>query len=131
MANSSISFHHIHLISEDPKASASWYADKLGGRIVGGENALTAPSIVVTFKGIILIIRGRNSGEAVVVKEGPEWGLDHFGFQVEGDFDAYCNGLKENGVTFTLDPMDINPTMRIAFIKGPDGASIELVQNKR
>jgi catechol 2,3-dioxygenase-like lactoylglutathione lyase family enzyme len=103
----------------------------LGGRIVGGKEALDALSVVVTFRGIILIIRRRNSGENIKAKESLEWGIDHFGFQVEGDFDGYCNGLKEKGVKFTRDPMDINPTMRIAFIEGPDGVSIELVQNRR
>ena len=131
MSDASIAFHHNHLISENPKASASWYADKLGGRIIGGEKALEAPSIVVTFKGMILIIRGRNEGENIKAKDNLEWGLDHFGFQIDGDFDGYCNGLKEKGVKFTRDPVDINPAMRIAFIEGPDGASIELVHNKR
>jgi catechol 2,3-dioxygenase-like lactoylglutathione lyase family enzyme len=131
MSDSTIAFHHNHMISENPKEAASWYADMLGGRIVGGKEALDAPSVVVTFRGIILIIRRRNPGENIKAKESLAWGIDHFGFQVEGDFDGYCNGLKEKGVKFTRDPMDINPTMRIAFIEGPDGVSIELVQNKR
>ena len=131
MSDASISFHHNHLISENPRECASWYAEKLGGRIAGGEKALEAPSIVVTFKGMILIVRGQNKGETISAKDSLEWGIDHFGFQVEGDFDGYCNKLKENGVKFTRDPMDINPTMRIAFIEGPDGVSIELVHNRR
>ena len=130
MADASISFHHNHLISENPSACATWYAEKLGGRIAGGEKALSAPSIVVTFKGMILIIRARNDGENVLAKDKLEWGIDHFGFLIEGDFDGYCNALKEKGVKFTREPMDINPTMRIAFIEGPDGVSIELVHNK-
>ena len=127
MTEATISFHHNHLISEDPKASAVWFAEKLGGRIAGGEKALDAPSIVVTFKGMILIIRARNEGENISAKESPEWGLDHFGFLVEGDFDGYCNALKEKGVKFTREPMNISAAMRIAFIEGPDKVSIELV----
>jgi len=128
MADNSISFHHNHLISEDPKAAATWYADKLGGRIAGGEKALEAPSILVTFKGVILIIRSRNAGEEIGAKQGPAWGMDHFGFHVDGDFDAYCDELKANGVTFSLDPVNINPSLRIAFIEAPDGERIELLQ---
>ena len=131
MSEASIAFHHNHFISEDPKAAASWYAEKLGGRIIGGPEALKSPSIMVSFKGILLIIRGRNPGEKIDAKDGVEWGLDHFGFQVEGDFDGYCNGLKEKGVTFTLDPVDFNSNLRIAFLQGPDGVSIELLQNKK
>lgn len=131
MADYSIAFHHNHLISKDPKTTATWYADKLGGRIAGGEKALDAPSILVTFKGVILIIRAQNAGEEVGTKQGPEWGNDHFGFHVEGDFDGYCDQLKANGVPFTLDPVNINPNLRIAFITDPDGTSIELLQQKQ
>ena len=128
MSDATIAFHHNHLISEDPKASATWYAEKLGGRILGGPEALNSPSIMVRFKGMILIIRGRNADENIGSKDSTQWGLDHFGFQVEGDFNAYCNGLKEKGVTFTRDPVEINPNLRIAFIEDPDGVSIELLQ---
>lgn len=131
MSDFKISFHHIHLISEDPKSAASWYADKLGGRIIGGEEALNAPTILVTFKGIMLIIRSRNADEEIGTKSGIEWGMDHFGFHVEGDFDAYCDELKEKGVKFTLDPMDMSPSLRIAFFDAPDGVSIEVLQNKQ
>jgi hypothetical protein len=38
--------------------------------------------------------------------------------------------LKEKGVAFSLDPVDFNPTTRIAFISAPDGVSIELLNRK-
>ena len=131
MSENSIAFHHNHLISEDPKSAALWYSEKLGGRILGGEKALDGPSVLVTFKGVILIIRKQNEGEEVSAKKGVEWGMDHFGFHIDGDFDGYCDDLKKIGVTFTLDPVDISPTTRIAFITGPDNLSIELLQNKQ
>lgn len=130
MSDKSIAYHHNHFISEDPAAAASWYADKLGGRILGGPEALKAASIIVTFKGVMLIIRAKNEGEEVAAKQGTEWGLDHTGFHVDGDFDGYCDELKAKGVTFTLDPTNINPKLRIAFIEAPDGVSIELLQQK-
>jgi len=131
MSDNSIAFHHNHLISEDPGTAASWYSEKLGGRIIGGEEALKSPSILVTFKGVILIIRSRNADEEIEEKKGLEWGMDHFGFHVDGDFDGYCDELKENGVKFTLDPVNISSVTRIAFIEAPDGVSIELLQNKQ
>ncbi len=131
MSENTIAFHHNHLVSEDPKATASWYADKLGGRIVGGEKALEVPSILVTFKGVILIIRSRNEGEEIAPNQGAHWGMDHFGFHVDGDFDGYCDGLKAKGVTVSLDPVNLNPGLRIAFIEAPDGERIELLQQKQ
>lgn len=130
MSENSIAYHHNHYISEDPAAAATWYAEKLGGRILGGEKALKADSIIVTFKGVMLIIRAKNEGEQVAEKQSPAWGLDHTGFHVDGDFDGYCDDLKAKGVKFTMDPVNINPNLRIAFIEAPDGESIELLQQK-
>jgi len=65
-----------------------------------------------------------------VFRQGLQWGIDHFGFTVRGDLDAYCNTLKQKGVVFTVDPMDFGPTLRIAFLQAPDGVTIELLQRK-
>jgi catechol 2,3-dioxygenase-like lactoylglutathione lyase family enzyme len=130
MSDASILFDHVHLVSKDPKSTADWYEEKLGGRVVNSSEVRGAPSIVVSFKGATIIIRGRRPGEQVKEKNGIEWGTDHFGFRVEGDFDGFCGDLKKNGVKFTVDPMDFGPTARIAFIEAPDGVSIELVHRK-
>jgi len=123
-------FDHVHLVSKDPKSTADWYAEKLEGKVVNRSEVRGAPSIVVAFKGATIIIRGQRTGEQVKEKNGIEWGTDHFGFRVDGDFDGFCGELKKNGVKFTVDPVDFSPTVRIAFIEAPDGVSIELLQRK-
>jgi len=130
MSNATVIFDHVHLISKDPKSAASWYEEKLGGRVVNTSEVRGAPSIVVAFKGATVIIRGQRTGEEVNDKTGVEYGTDHFGLRIEGDFDGFCEDLKKNGVKFTVDPMDFTPTVRIAFIEAPDGVSIELLQRK-
>jgi catechol 2,3-dioxygenase-like lactoylglutathione lyase family enzyme len=130
MSNATVIFDHVHLISKDPKSAASWYEEKLGGRVVNTSEVRGAPSIVVAFKGATVIIRGQRTGEEVKDKTGVEYGTDHFGFRIEGDFDGFCGDLKKNGVKFIVDPMDFTPTVRIAFIEAPDGVSIELLQRK-
>ncbi len=35
MSDTSISFDHVHVISEDPHAAARWYEEILGGTIKG------------------------------------------------------------------------------------------------
>jgi lactoylglutathione lyase len=130
MSNANVIFDHVHLVSRDPKSAAAWYEEKLGGRVVNTGEVRGAPSIIVAFKGASVIIRGQRPGEEVKDKNGIEYGLDHFGLRIEGDFDGFCAGLKKNGVKFTVDPMDFTPTVRIAFIEAPDGVSIELLQRK-
>ncbi|MEE9516046.1 MAG: VOC family protein [Candidatus Adiutricales bacterium] len=130
MPDDNIVFDHVHLISEDPRSVAEWYADKLGGRIIGSAEFRGAPQVMVAFEGATVIVRGQRTGEEADGKPGLQWGTDHFGFSVKGDFDGFCDDLKKNGVTFTLDPVDFTPTVRIAFIEAPDNVSIELLQRK-
>ena len=130
MPNASLAFDHVHLVSEDPHAAASWYVDKLGGEIVKSAVSRGAPQISVSFGGAMVIVRGQRPAELAAQKPGLQWGVDHFGLRVKGDFDGFCSGLKSKGVAFSMQPTDINPTTRIAFIDAPDGVSVELLNRK-
>lgn len=130
MAEVTLAFDHVHLVSDDPNTSAQWYVDKLGGCIAKSAEVKGAPQIYVSLGGFMVIVRGQRPAEQAAGKPGLEWGLDHFGMRVQGDFDGYCAELKRKGVAFSLEPTDINPTTRIAFIKAPDGVSIELLNRK-
>ncbi len=130
MDETGIVFDHVHLISADPRAAAAWYVDPLGGRIVGQSERDGSLQFLVAFDGATLIIRGLRTGEQAGTKRALQWGADHFAFRVNGDFDGYCAALKKKGVPFTLDPVDFTPSVRIAFLTGPDDVSIELLQRK-
>ena len=130
MATASLSFDHVHLVAKDPQATATWYVEKLGGKIARSAEVRGAPQVYVTLGGFIVIVRGQRPKETADDKTGLEWGVDHFGLRVQGDFDGFCGGLRGKGVTFSLEPTDFNPTTRIAFINAPDGVSIELLNRK-
>jgi catechol 2,3-dioxygenase-like lactoylglutathione lyase family enzyme len=130
MSTPSLSFDHVHLVAKDPAATAQWYVDTLGGEVWKSVEVRGAPQVYVALAGALVIVRGQRPGESVNGKAGLEWGVDHFGLRVKGDFDAFCAGLKSKGVGFNLEPTDFNPTTRIAFIKAPDGVSIELLDRK-
>jgi catechol 2,3-dioxygenase-like lactoylglutathione lyase family enzyme len=130
MLKSSLAFDHVHLVSKDPHAAAKWYVDKLGGELVKSVESHGAPQIYVSFAGAMVIVRGQRTAELAAGKPGLQWGVDHFGMRVKGDFDGYCAGLRTKGVAFSMEPTDINPTTRIAFIRAPDGVSVELLDRK-
>jgi len=130
MSEAGIVFDHVHLVSEDPESAGSWYEDKLGGKVVGCSQTGGSLSVRVAFDGATIIIRGQRANEQPGTKPGLQWGTDHFGFSVIGDFDSYCSDLKSKGVKFTLDPVDFTPDIRIAFIEAPDNVSIEVLQRK-
>jgi lactoylglutathione lyase len=127
MANVKLSVDHIHLVSPDPEGTASWYADKFGAEIVKRSNARGAQQVAVSFGDFLVIVRGERPDEKAADKDKLLWGVDHFGLGVPGDFDGFCDSLKKRNVDFSMDPANINPTTRIAFIKAPDGVSVELV----
>jgi len=130
MADASLSFDHVHLVSKDPHATAGWYVDKLGGTIARSVDVRGAPQVYVSFGDAMVIVRGRRPAESAADKAGLEWGVDHFGMRVKGDFDGFCAGLRSQGVKFNLEPTDFNPTTRIAFIQAPDGVNVELLNRK-
>ena len=130
MPEASLSFDHVHLVSKDPQATARWYVAKLGGEILRSLDVKGAPQIYVSIAGAMVIVRGERPAESAEEKPGLQWGVDHFGLRVRGDFDGFCAGLRAKGVEFSVEPMDFNPTTRIAFIQAPDGVSIELLNRK-
>ena len=131
MPNPNITFDHVHMISKDPKTAAQWYVDKLGGDIVRDVAVKGAPQLYVEIGGgAMLIVRGERPGESTDDKNKLEWGVDHFGVRVKGDFMAFCNGLKAKGVAFSVEPTEFNPSTQLAFINAPDGVSVELLNRK-
>ena len=130
MASPEIRFDHVHLVAQDPAGTAQWYADKLGGRILRSVEVRGAPQIYVAFGEAMIIVRGQRGGEAARAKASLEWGIDHFGVRVQGDFDAFCQELKGRGVVFSVEPTDFNPSTRIAFVEAPDGVSVELLSRQ-
>jgi catechol 2,3-dioxygenase-like lactoylglutathione lyase family enzyme len=130
MPDASIAFDHVHLVSKDPRAAVDWYVEKLGGKVIRSAEAQGAPQISVSLGDAMIIVRGQRPAEQAAEKPGVQWGVDHFGMRVTGDFDGFCAKLRSEGVAFNKEPTDINPVTRIAFIQAPDGVSIELLNRK-
>ena len=113
---------HVHLRSPDPEATASWLQDILGGEIIRGPGRID-----VKLGGANVFIAPVTAGDGVNTPPvTPYQGLDHFGLTVK-DIDAVAAEIKAKGVEFTKEPTTIRPGVRICFIRGPQGISIELL----
>ncbi len=140
MGSNLIAFDHIHIISADPEAAAHWYVEILDGAITDRYELRGAPQIGVKFEGATLLIRGRRPGEDPRTTSDlrsfgnfashDQWGTDHFGFRVSGDFNAYCERIREKGATFSVEPHEFLPDFHIAYLAAPDGVTVELVEAK-
>ena len=123
----SFNFDHIHLFSRNPEATAAFYEKMFGAQVTrsmpGGK-----PRIDLKLGGAnIFILDVSGDAKAVAGPAHPHQGLDHFGLEVKG-IDAVVGDLKAKGAVFTRGPETIRPGTRIAFLTGPEGVSIELLE---
>ena len=138
MSNPAIRFDHVHIISEDPKASAAWYVDIFGADIAFEREVRGAPQIGVDLGGMTVLIRGRRPGEnpgrtnpmrAIEdYSSHDEWGTDHFGYIYHGDLMAYGEEIRAKGATFAVEPHEFSPGRILCYVAAPDNVSIELIQ---
>ena len=124
MAN--LTWDHVHLKTPDPEEMAQWFEKMLGAEVIrtqqdgrtridlklGGANIFIAPS------------DGHNPPPSI-----PYRGLEHFGLLVPS-VDTIAAELKAKGCEFTKEPTTVRPGVRICFIRGPQGISIELLERK-
>jgi lactoylglutathione lyase len=121
-----VTWDHIHLRSPDPEATAAWLEDILGGEIVRGPGRID-----VKLGGANVFIAPVTAGDGVHTPPlTPYQGLDHFGLTVK-DIDAVAAEIKAKGVEFTKEPTTIRPGVRICFIRGPQGISVELLERDK
>jgi catechol 2,3-dioxygenase-like lactoylglutathione lyase family enzyme len=118
---------HIHLRSPDPEATAAWFE-----RILGAQAIRTMqegkPRIDLKLGGADIFIMPVAPGDKVNAPPvTPYQGLDHFGLHVTG-VDAVAAELKAKGAVFTMEPRTIRPGIRVCFLRGPQGISIELLE---
>ncbi|MEK9672718.1 MAG: VOC family protein [Rhodospirillaceae bacterium] len=124
---SKFTFEHIHLRSPDPEATAAYYEKMFDAEVIRSAPD-GKPRIDLKLGGCDIFIAPVKPGDKVgQPPETPYQGLDHFGLCVK-DIDATVAELKAKGAEFTMDPFDIRPGVRIAFIRAPQGVSIELLQ---
>ena len=117
---------HVHLRSVDPEAAAKFYIDMLGAAHVSRMETPTTLRVTVNLAGLLLFIERVPAGTHGPLKP-PALGVEHIGLAV-ADLDAAAAELMAKGVEFSLAPTSPRPGVKIAFIKAPDGAQVEVLE---
>ena len=117
--------HHIHVFSGDAVATAAWYATQFGGEVVPFKGLAPLHSILYDNGGdetwlIVNQAPGERTGTDGTV-------VDHIGWHTT-DYDPWLERLRAAGVKFVVEPRELEDGHRIAFIEGPDGTKIEVVE---
>ena len=117
---------HIHIRTPDPEATAQWFEKMLGAEIKRSMQQ-GAPRIDMVIGGANVFLAPVKAGDGVGAPPvTPYQGLDHFGLAVK-DIDAVVADLKKKGAEFTMELNNPRPGIRICFLRGPQGTSIELL----
>ena len=122
-----VSFDHIHIFCSDMAATETWFTEGLGAEVAGRPESRGVPSVRLKLGGANVYLRPAREDESLTPPDSQHFGADHFGLRV-ADVDATVAELKRRGVFIEVEPWDFSAGSRIAFIKGPDGVRIELVQ---
>ncbi|MBM3946000.1 MAG: VOC family protein [SAR202 cluster bacterium] len=123
-------YDHIHLRSANPRQTAEFYHKMFGAKIIETPQPTGPARVDLDVNGLAVFIAG--PGPDGVLPPGlsePHGGLDHFGFLV-ADLDTAVAELKAKGAEFSTEPRALPTGIKIAFVRGPDGVRIELVQRR-
>ena len=128
---------HIGIITNNLQQSVEFYTDVLGFSIAAKIEMedIGLSAIFVEKNGSRIELMGYR-GEIPKRSEGIEIKLggnpipinDHITFSVD-DIEATVIELKEKGVRFFLEPVQLEGGMKLASFKDPDGVLIELVEH--
>lgn len=117
---------HVHLRTPDMEATAQWFERMLGAQVIRSTQH-GAPRIDLKLGGANIFLAQVAPGDGVNAPPAtPYQGLDHFGLKVSG-IDVVAAELKAKGAEFTKEPHSPRPGIKICFIRGPQGISIELL----
>jgi predicted enzyme related to lactoylglutathione lyase len=117
--------HHVHVFSGEAVATAAWYATQFGGEVVPFKGLSPLHSILYDNGGdetwlIVNQAPGERTGTDGTV-------VDHIGWHTT-DYDPWLERLRAGGVKFVEEPRELDDGHRIAFIEGPNGTKIEVVE---
>ncbi len=121
-------FHHVHLICSDLEQMERFFTETLGAKFVKRQKFGTGEGALLDFNGAAIYLRMAQEGEQIAGDASEKrYGYDHFGLEVD-DIDRAYRELKGRGFLFAVPP-ESRGTAKIAFFRGPDNITIELLQS--
>jgi catechol 2,3-dioxygenase-like lactoylglutathione lyase family enzyme len=119
-------YDHVHLRSPDPEETALFYERMFGAEIIRSVQSDGVARVDMNLGGLTVFIAPVRHEGAAEAPHTPYLGLEHLGLRVNR-IDEVVAELKAKGAEFTVEPKTIRPGVRIAFMRGPQNVSIELL----
>jgi lactoylglutathione lyase len=116
-----LKLNHVHLKTKDPDATAKFYVDTLGAKIV---NQAANGSYRLDLHGLSLNV----SNFLVQQKREQKYGIEHIAIDTD-ELDALVEKLKARGIGI-LEETVVSGGRRVCFFEGPDGVQLEFIEMK-
>ena len=122
-----LGLHHIHMRGPNPDDVFAWLVAKFGGqrtKFKGSRDAIkySAPG----FSDVWILVQ---KGDA---EPSEGHAIDHIGWRSTGPLSKTIDDLRGSGVTVLTEPAPLplphGPTINFAYVAGPAGAKIEIVE---
>jgi len=118
---------HIHYVSNQMEEMVKYFTDIFGAKEISRGEARGYPMIRLEVFGVTISILGTDPGAGQLEPGKGLRGLDHIGFRVK-NLDATLEELKKKGVKTLLGPNVTPAGIKFAFIGGPEGIRVELLE---
>lgn len=121
---------HITITVADMRRSVEFYRDLLGFKVLGKLENKSQGSLFVyldTGNGVLELFEFQKKGKPVEASSNEDSGLKHIGFRVDS-VDEIIAKLRESDVKITMEPLDADGGVRIAFFQDPDGVLLEVIE---
>jgi lactoylglutathione lyase len=121
-------YDHTHFKCSNHEKTAAFFQENFGAKEVSRWEANGMPIISLEIGGCLYNFSPKRANETVDISTGTvRHGVYHIALKVK-DLEAEAAKMKARGVKFTQEVKQLNPTTKFAFVEGPDGISIELLQ---
>ena len=126
-------YDHVHLRSPNPDATAKFFETMFGATAT--RDVYPPGTLYPGQMRVILMLGGQRvqiapthpADPTAPPPPFPHYGLEHIGLTVD-DVDAACEELRAKGAEIAIGPLTRSAGLRLAFVRGPEGIMVELVQ---
>ena len=126
-------FDHVHLRSSDPEATVEFFVTMFGAEVLRdvyppGTLYAGQPRLKMRVGGQTVLIAPAHPNELTSpAPDFPYYEVEHLGLTVD-DVDAAAAELRAKGADIPIGPLTRSAGLRLAFVRGPDGVMVEIVQ---
>jgi len=118
---------HVHIMCKDLEKSVQYFAGFFGGKVETRTELRGFPMVRMLVQGIHVNLHQTDSKAAPLETGKAIPGLDHIGFLVKG-LEKEVEDLEKKGGRFSVDFTQGPGGVKFAFLDGPDGIRIELIE---